>query len=142
MKQYSFFDDIPKVLTEGIVIKGPNNQKRGTVYAWGGEGNYPHCHFIHADIHDHEVCVCLSNSAYFIHGKHKGKFRNSKEKELFDSVMRQTVSKGVTIWKQLALTWNDTVKESPREETSTIDFKKVKQPNYLTISRTIQDIKS
>ena len=129
------------ILNESISIKGKNNQKRGSIWINGNEGTYPHCHFYHNDFRCDEVCICLHTNAYFIHKSHTNKFKNKKEKIIFNKIMesRYEKDKTITIWRKLVLLWNEVVKNTTNEKFS-IDLSKVKQPNYSNITKTIQDI--
>lgn len=141
MKQYSFLLET-EILNESISIKGNNNQKIGSIWVNGLEGTYAHCHFEHKKFKCGEVCVCLFTNAYFIHGIHTNKFKNKSEKIEFDKIMRTPYGRkpSITIWEKLVNDWNDRVKNSSRSKFA-IDLKKVKQPNYSNITKTIQDIK-
>lgn len=94
-------------MIEEAWIGDTNIKKYGLckVYVHGDEGMIPHFHIENNESND--ICVCISESKYFKHGKYKDTFPSNKQTKMLDYWLRQpnNVDTDKSNWEMCILAW-------------------------------------
>jgi len=99
------------------------------IYVFGGEGSNPHFHLIGEKLN---ICICIYQNRYFLHGSHQDRL-NQKQKNELDAFLRKPNKKMAgrfTNWEAICVLWNtgnDTYPFNPNN----------KQHDYTTMTESI-----